>query len=379
MPAEHRSERLDRGADDVHLGLLRGQRDAGRLRVEAHQPGARVAGAEAVAQLARPDPPGGAVLRDLLEEVEVGVEEEGQARREVVDVEPALDRPLDVGEAVREREGELLRRGRAGLADVVAGDRDRMPLRQLRRAVLDHVGDEPHRRLGREDVLLLRDVLLEDVRLDRPAQVLGGDALLLADRDVEREQDRRRRVDRHRGRDVAERDPAEERLHVLERVDRHALAADLALRARVVGVVAHQRRHVESGREPGLAVVEQVPEALVRLGGCAEAGELPHRPELAAIHRRIHAASEREDAWIAEVAVVVDSDRVGRHERVVLEPGDGREELAPALGGAVVELLAPGLRRVQRVAILGCRHPGDCSAAGGLRFSIRQARPLLQR
>ena len=49
--------------------------------------------AEAVAQLARPDPPRGAVLRDLLEEIEVRVEEEREPRRELVDVEPARDAP----------------------------------------------------------------------------------------------------------------------------------------------------------------------------------------------------------------------------------------------------------------------------------------------
>ena len=73
--------------------------------------------------------------------------------------------------------------------------------------------------------------------------------------------------------------PGEQRLHVVERVDRDALAADLAQRSRVVGVVAHQRRHVEGGRQPGLAVVEQVAEALVGLLGGAEAGELAHRPQ----------------------------------------------------------------------------------------------------
>ena len=196
-----------------------------------------------------------------------------------------------------------------------------------------------------------------------PRRCSAGHALLLPDSDVEREQDRRRRVDRHRGRDVAERDPAEERLHVLERVDRHPLAADLALRPRVVGVVAHQRRHVERGREPRLAVVEQVPEPLVRLDGGAEACELAHRPELAAVHRRIDAAREREDAWVAEVAVVVERHRVGCDERLVLEPGDRREELALPFGRAVVQLLAPGLRRVQRVAILRRRHAGDCTCA----------------
>ena len=51
--------------------------------------------------------------------------------------------------------------------------------------------------------------------------------------------------------------------------------------ARRVGVVAHQRRHVERGAQAGLAVVEQVAEALVGLLGGAEAGELAHRPQAA--------------------------------------------------------------------------------------------------
>ena len=120
-----------------------------------------------------------------------------------------------------------------------------------------------------------------------PPSFSGGDALLLADEDVEGEQDRRRRVDRHRGGDLAERDAVEELLHVVEGVDRDPLAPDLAEAAGVVGVVAHQGRHVEGGREPGLAVVEQVVEALVGLLGGAEAGELAHRPEPAPVHRGV--------------------------------------------------------------------------------------------
>ncbi len=270
------------------------RRDAGGLGVEAHQPGARALRAVALAQLARPDPPRRAVLGDLLEEVDVRVEEEGEPGREVVDREPAGHGRLDVGEAVGEREGELLGGGRAGLADVVAGDRDRVPQRHLARAELDHVHAQPHGRLGREDPLLLRDVLLEDVGLDRPAQLVPADPLLLADADVEREQHRRGRVDRHRRRDLVERDAGEELLHVRERVDGDALAPDLAERLRVVGVVAHQGRHVEGGREPGLAVLEEVAEAHVRLLGRAEAGELAHRPELPAVHRGVDPARVRD-------------------------------------------------------------------------------------
>ena len=354
-PTEHGGERLDRGAHDVHLWLLCGERHAGGLRVEPHEPRARALRAEALSHRPRPDAARCAVLRDLLEEVEVRVEEERQARRELVDVEAALDRPFNVGEAVRERERELLCGVRPCFPDVVARDRDRMPERHLSRAELDHVGDEPHRRLGREDVLLLRDVLLEDVRLDRPAQPLARDALLLADARVEREQDRRGRVDRHRRRHVAERDPREQRLHVLERVDRHAFAPDLAERPRVVRVVAHQRRHVERGRQTRLPVVEQVMEALVRLLGRAEAGELPHRPEPSAVHRRVDAARERIRARVAEVALVVDVDRVGRLERLVLDPGDRAEELPLTLGNGVVQILAPlACRRV--LPRLGGRH-----------------------
>ncbi len=232
-----------------------------------------------------------------------------------------------------------------------------MPARHLLRAELDHVHDEPHRRLGREDPLLLRDVLLEDVRLDRPAELGALDALLLADADVEREEHRGRRVDRHRRRDLAERDPGEERLHVGERVDRHALATDLAERARVVGVVAHQRRHVEGRREARLPVLEEVAEALVRLLGGAEAGELAHRPELPAVHRRVDAARERIDARVAEVAVVVDVDVLGRVERLVREAGDRRGELAVALRRRVVELALPLLcAALEALLVLRCRH-----------------------
>ena len=202
--AEHAGERLDRGADDVVERLLGGQRDAGGLRVEAHQPRLRVLRAVGVAHLARPDAAGGAVLGDLLEEVDLGVEEEAQARREVVDVHAAGQLLLDVGEAVLERERELLRGRAAGLADVVAGDRDRVPARHVARRPLHHVAEQAHRRVDREAPLLLGDVLLEDVGLDRAAELVGGDAALLGRDDVEREHHRRGGVDGHADRDLAE-------------------------------------------------------------------------------------------------------------------------------------------------------------------------------
>src|SRR4029079_9957289 len=100
---------FERRPYDVHLGLLGRQRDAGRLRMKAQQQRPLVARTEPVAELTRPDPSRRAIFRDLLEEVHVGVEEEREPRSEIVDVEAALARPLDVREPVGERECELLR------------------------------------------------------------------------------------------------------------------------------------------------------------------------------------------------------------------------------------------------------------------------------
>ena len=74
----------------------------------------------------------------------------------------------------------------------------------------------------------------------------------------------------------------------------------------MVGVVAHQRRHVEGGAQPGLAVIEQVAEPLVGLLRRPEPRELPHRPQPAAVHARVHPARER--------ILAGEADRVGRRQ-----------------------------------------------------------------
>ena len=63
---------------------------------------------KAVAHDFRPEAAGGAVLGDFFEEVAVGVEEEGELGSEFVDGEAGVERGLDVGDAVGEREGDFL-------------------------------------------------------------------------------------------------------------------------------------------------------------------------------------------------------------------------------------------------------------------------------
>jgi hypothetical protein len=75
--------------------------------------------------------PRGAELGDLLEEVRVRVEEERKARAKSSMARPLASAASTYATGVRERERDLLDGRRAGLADVVAGDRDRVPPRHL--------------------------------------------------------------------------------------------------------------------------------------------------------------------------------------------------------------------------------------------------------
>ena len=328
-PPQHGRERLDRHADDVVLGLLRGQRRAAGLRVEAERQRAWVGRAEAVAHDLGPQAPRRAELRDLLEEVVVGVEEEGEALAEVVRGQAGGDRRLAVGDSVRERERELLRGARSGLADVVPGDRDRVEAGDPLGAVGEEICREPHRRPRREDVVAARDVLLQHVVLHGAAQRGPRDALLLGDELVQEEQERGRRVDRHRGGDAVERDALEQHLHVRERVDRDPRAADLALGERVVGVVAELGREVERDREAGLTALEEVAEARVRLLGRPVARVLANRPRAAAVHRLVRAARERVRTGKLELAL----SRVRRRvDRLDLDAGVGQ----PAVGAVAI-------------------------------------------
>ena len=316
----HRREALQRDAHDVVGRLLCGQRDAAGLGVEAHRLRLRALRVEPVAHELRPQLAGGAELRDLLEDVVVAVEEEGEAGGEVVDAEPGVERRLHVGHAVGERERDLLHRAAALLAEVVAGDRHRVPLRDRVRAVGEQVGDEPHARLRRVDEVPAGDVLLEDVVLRGAAELLRIDALLLADELVEQQQHARGRVDGHAGADLVERDAVERGPHVVERVDRDPGAPDLAEAARVVGVEAELGGEVEGHAQAGAAVLDQVAVALVRLLRARVARVLAHRPQLLAVHLAMHAAGEGELGGVAEPLVDVVGDVVRRVDRLDLDP-----------------------------------------------------------
>ncbi len=225
--------------------------------MEAKRGRPRVRRPEALAHDLRPQPSCGPELRHLLEEVVVRVEEEGEPLSERVGREPRGDRRFAVGDAVRERERELLRGARSGLADVVPGDGDRVPAGEPLLAVGEEIRGQPHGRTGRKDVVASGDVLLQHVVLHRALEALPVDALTLCHELVEKEEKGGGRVDRHRRGDLGEGNSLEQRLHVGDRVDRHSGPPDLALgqrdrpsRSRAASA-GRRRRRARSGPDRG--------------------------------------------------------------------------------------------------------------------------------
>ena len=193
------------------------------------------------------------------------------------------------------RERELLGGRRPGLADVVPGDRDRVPERHLGRC-RTRSGRRPGACAGRSGTIhsfwAMNSLRMSVCSV--PRQARGGDTPRSSAAATNSASATGAGPEIVIDVETAPRSmPSYRRRTVVGRGDRDALAADLALRQRVVGVVAHQRRHVEGRREARLALREQVAEAGVRVLRRAEAGEHAHRPEARAVHLGVEPARVR--------------------------------------------------------------------------------------
>ena len=371
--ALRRRHRLDHGARDVVVGVLRGQRPSRRLAMRAQRQRALVLWRKVLLDERRPQQAAGPELGDLHEEIHAGVPEERQARREAVDVEAGSDAGARIFDAVGDGVGELQVDRRAGLLDVIAGDRDRVEFRHVPRRVADDVGDDPHRWFRRVDVGVADHELLQDVVLDGPAEVLFRDALFFARHDVERHDRQHRAVHGHRHRHLAERDAVEQLAHVEDGIDRHAGHADVAGNARMVAVVAAMGGEVEGDRQAFLAGGEVAPVKGVRCLGGREAGILADRPGLPDMHGRVGAADERrrtgqavEIGQAGEVALVVEA----------LDRDAFRRRPGLAVGSSPVHASALRQAMPAKSGIIGTgRSSGRCASARG----ARRKRPRLPR
>ena len=121
-PAQHGGQRLNRRAYHVNLRLLRGERRAGRLRVKPQHQRTRVAGVKTIAHDPGPETPRRAKLGNLFQKIVVRVEEERDAGRKFIDLEPGVDRSFDVSDGIGDGKSHFLDCGRTGFANVIAAD-----------------------------------------------------------------------------------------------------------------------------------------------------------------------------------------------------------------------------------------------------------------
>ena len=124
----------------------------------------------------------------------------------------------------------------------------------------------------------------------------------------------------------------------------------------VVGVVADLRRQVEGDGDAGLALLEQVLVAAVRLLGVGEAGVLAHGPETAAIHRWLYAAGEGILAGEGEVVDVLEAVAVIRRVERAHRFTGRRLERDVALDGRLLSV------RVRHKGSLRTRREGGNAA-----------------
>src|SRR5260370_18429369 len=198
---------------------------------------------------------------------------------------------MHVGNAIGESEGNFLDGGRAGFADVIAGDGDGVPPGKIVAAPRENIRDDAHRGAHGINVRAASDVFLEDIVLHRAGEFLEAGALPFRDGYVEAEQDGSGGVDGHRGGDFFEGDAVEERLHVFERVNGYTDFADFTESKRMVGIHADLRGQIDSDGKAGPAPAQEVAVTLIGFDGGAEAGVLTHGPESDAVHGWIDTAS----------------------------------------------------------------------------------------
>ena len=120
--AENRGHSLNRSTNDIVLRLLRGERGAGGLGMEAQHPGTRTLSPEVLAHNSGPHTPGSSKLGDLFQEIVMRVEEERNPGGELVDVKTRVNRRLYLGDAIAQSEGDFLHGGGSRLAHVISGD-----------------------------------------------------------------------------------------------------------------------------------------------------------------------------------------------------------------------------------------------------------------
>ena len=178
------THRLDGRAGHIVEGILLRERPARGLRVGTQRQRLGILRIELLDDLG-PQHTCRTHLGDLHEVIHADGPEERQARCEGVDRHAGIDTRAQVLQTVGQRVRQLdVGRG-TRLLHVVTRNRDRVELGHVLRGVLEDVGDDAHRELGRINIGVAHHELLEDVVLDRTGHLVERTALFQTRHDVE--------------------------------------------------------------------------------------------------------------------------------------------------------------------------------------------------
>ena len=251
------------------------------------------------------NPPRGAELGNLLQKIVMGIEEEGEARREIIHGQTAPERGLHISDGVAESKRHFLHGSRARFANVISADRNRVPLGRALAAESENIGHDAQRWSQREDVSPARDVLFQNIVLNRSGKPRNIHALFFRHCEIERKQDGARGIDGHGGGDAVEGNAGKERFHVFERVDGHANPPHFAARERVIRIQPDLRGKIERYGKPRLSLRKQITVTRIGFTRRPKTGVLAHGPEAAAIKRRVDAARVGVFTRITRLIVIV--------------------------------------------------------------------------
>ena len=197
---------------------------------------------------------GSTELGNFFQYVVVRIPEEGQTACESVNVHTGFDSSFYISDAVGDGESDFLGSGGTSFTDVVTGNGDGVPFRNVFGAILKNVGDQTHGRFRRENVGAAGSVFFQNIVLNGAAQCVGRNALFLGNGDVHAEQYGSRSVDGHGSGNFVQSDLVKQDFHISQGVDSYAYFTNFAFGHRIGGVITNLGRQVECAGQAAATV-----------------------------------------------------------------------------------------------------------------------------
>ena len=172
-----------RGSHNVVIGVLFGERPARGLAMRSEHPAFGIFRAKALHDLA-PNQPGRPHLGDLQVEVHPDGPEKRQSTGKRIHIQALGHGGLHILFAVGQGEGQFQSLVGPGFLHVITRDGYRVEFGHVLRRVSNDVPNDAHARLRRIDIGVAHHELFEDVVLNRPAELIWLDALLLGGHDI---------------------------------------------------------------------------------------------------------------------------------------------------------------------------------------------------